>query len=41
MMRQQLVENALRSQTSPAYRAPQDCRESGHLDLKPDSAQFP
>jgi hypothetical protein len=41
MMRQQLVENALRSQASPAYRVPQDCRDGGHLDLKPDSAQFP
>jgi hypothetical protein len=41
MMRQQLVENARRSQASPAYRVPPDCRDRGRLDLKPDSAQFP
>jgi hypothetical protein len=41
MMRQQLVENALRSQASPAYRIPPDCRDGGRLDLKPNSAQFP
>jgi hypothetical protein len=41
MMRQQLVENALRSQSSPAYRVPPDCRDGGRLDLKPDMAGFP
>ena len=41
MMRQQLVDNALRSQTSPDYRIPPDCRDGGRLDLKPDTAQFP
>lgn len=41
MMRQQLVENALRSQASPAYRVPPDCRDSGRLDLRPDIARFP
>jgi hypothetical protein len=41
MMRQQLVDNALRSQTSPEYRIPGDCRDGGRLDLKPDTAQFP
>jgi len=41
MMRQQLVENALRSQASPAYRVPPDCRDRGRLDLRPDSARFP
>jgi len=41
MMRQQLVENALRSQASPAYRVPPDCRDGGRLDLKPTTARFP
>jgi hypothetical protein len=41
MMRQQLVESALRSRTSPAYRIPPDCRDGGRLDLKPDTARFP
>jgi hypothetical protein len=41
MMRQQLVENALRSQASPAYRVPPDCRDGGRLDLKLGVAQFP
>jgi hypothetical protein len=41
MMRQQLVENALRGQSSPAYRVPPDCRDGGRLDLDPDSARFP
>ena len=40
-MRQQLVENALRGQTSPDYRVPPDCREGGRLDLNPDIARFP
>ncbi|MGH3117521.1 MAG: hypothetical protein ACRDQ2_10520 [Gaiellales bacterium] len=41
MMRQQLVENTLRSQASPAYRVPPDCRDGGRLDLRPDIARFP
>jgi hypothetical protein len=41
MMRQQLVENALRSQASPAYGLPPDCRDGGRLDLKPDITRFP
>jgi hypothetical protein len=41
MMRQQLVENALRGQTSFAYRVPPDCRDGGRLDLNPDREQFP
>ncbi|HEX2432789.1 MAG TPA: hypothetical protein VHI55_02460 [Gaiellaceae bacterium] len=41
MMRQQLVENALRGRASPAYLVPPDCRDGGRLDLKPDIAQFP
>jgi hypothetical protein len=41
MMRQQLVENALRGQSSPEYGIPPDCRDGGRLDLKPDTAQFP
>jgi hypothetical protein len=41
MMRQQLVENALRGQASPAYRVPPDCRDGGRLDLRPDTARFP
>jgi hypothetical protein len=41
MMRQQLVENGLRSQASPGYRIPPDCRDGGRLDGNPDSAQFP
>jgi hypothetical protein len=41
MMRQQLVENALRGQANPAYRVSSDCREGGRLDLNPDSGQFP
>ncbi len=40
-MRQQLVENALRGQTSPDYRVPPDCREGGRLDLNPDIVRFP
>ncbi len=40
MMRQQLVENALRDAASP-YRLPPDCRDGGRLDLNPDTAQFP
>lgn len=41
MMRQQLVENTLRGQASPAYRVPSDCRDGGRLDLKSGSEQFP
>jgi hypothetical protein len=41
MMRQQLVDNALRSRASPAYRIPPDCRDGGRLDLSPDIATFP
>ena len=41
MMRQQLTENALRSQGSPAYRVPPDCRDGGRLDLKPGTTRFP
>jgi hypothetical protein len=41
LMRQQLVENALRGRASPAYRIPPDCRDGGRLDLKPDNARFP
>jgi hypothetical protein len=41
MMRQQLVDNALRSRASPAYRLPADCRDGGRLDLRPESAAFP
>jgi hypothetical protein len=41
MMRQQLVENALRSRASPAYRVPPDCREGRRLDLKPNVSRFP
>ena len=41
MMRQQLTENALRGQTSPAYRVPPDCRDGGRLDLNPGIARFP
>jgi hypothetical protein len=41
MMRRQLVENTLRSQASPAYRIPPDCRDGGRLDLKPDVSRFP
>jgi hypothetical protein len=41
MMRQQLVDNALRSGVTPAYRVPPDCRDGGALDLNPNSARFP
>jgi hypothetical protein len=41
MMRQQLVENALRGQASPTYRVPPDCRNGGRLDLEPNSDAFP
>ena len=41
MMRQQLVENALRSGTTSEYLVPPDCRDGGRLDLKPDDGRFP
>jgi hypothetical protein len=41
MMRQQLVENALLSRTSPAYRVPPDCRNGDRLDLNPNLSRFP
>jgi hypothetical protein len=41
LLRQQLVENALRGRSSPAYRIPPDCRDGGRLDLKRDDARFP
>ena len=41
MMRQQLVENALRSGATSEYLVPPDCREGGRLDLHPDDARFP
>jgi hypothetical protein len=40
LMRQQLVENALRGQGSP-YRVTADCRDGGRLDLEPDIEGFP
>lgn len=41
MMRQQLVENALRTGASSEYRVPADCRDDGRLDLDSSSTQFP
>jgi len=41
MMRQQLVENALRGGATSEYLVPPDCRDGGRLDLKPDDARFP
>jgi hypothetical protein len=41
MMRQQLVENALRGGTTSEYLVPPDCRDGDRLDLDPDDAQFP
>ena len=41
MMRQQLVENALRSGSTSEYLVPPDCRDGGRLDLHPDDARFP
>lgn len=41
LMRQQLVQNDLRSRTNPAYRLPSDCLDGGRLDLNPDSSRFP
>jgi hypothetical protein len=41
MMRQQLVENVLRSQSSPAYRVPPDCRDGDPLDHKAGHGAIP
>ena len=41
MMRQQLVENALRSGATSEYLVPSDCRDGGRLDLHQDDARFP
>ena len=41
MMRQQLVENALRSGATSEYLVPSDCRDGGRLDLHPDDTRFP
>ena len=40
-MRQQLVENALRSGATSEYLVPPDCRDGGRLDLHLDDARFP
>ena len=41
MMRQQLVENALRRGGSLEYRVPPDCRDGGRLDLNSETSRFP
>ena len=41
MMRQQLVENALRSGATSEYLVPPDCRDGGRLDLHPNDTRFP
>jgi hypothetical protein len=41
MMRQQLVENALRARGSAEYLVPAECRDGGRLDLDQESARFP
>jgi hypothetical protein len=41
LMRQQLVENALRRGGGFEYRMPADCRDGAHLDLNSDIARFP
>jgi hypothetical protein len=41
LMRQQLVENALRSGGSLEYRVPPGCRDGGRLDLNPENSRFP
>jgi hypothetical protein len=41
MMAQQLVENRLRGAGSLEYLVPPECRDSGPLDLNPDSGAFP
>jgi hypothetical protein len=41
LMRQQLVENALRAQGAFEYRVPPECRNDGDLDLSPIDDRFP
>ena len=41
LMRQQLVENALRRGGGFEYRMPADCRDGRHLDLNSDVERFP
>ncbi len=41
MMRQQLVENALRGGASAEYRVPAECRDGGRLDLDRSDTRFP
>ena len=41
LMRQQLVENQLRSGGSAEYRVPSECRDGGRLDLAPADDEFP
>jgi hypothetical protein len=41
MMRQQLVENALRRGAAAEYLVPAECRDGGDLDLNPGSSEFP
>jgi len=41
MMRQQLVENALRAGGTFEYRIPPECRDGGRLDLDPGDSRFP
>ncbi len=41
LMRQQLVENSLRSGSNPEYLVPADCRDGERLDLDPDDPRFP
>ena len=41
LMRQQLVENALRSGAAFEYRVPPDCRDGGKLDLNAEDDRFP
>jgi hypothetical protein len=41
LMRQQLVENQLRSGGSVEYRVPAECRDGGRLDLAPAESGFP
>jgi hypothetical protein len=41
LMRQQLIENQLRSGASFEYRVPPDCRDGGRLDLAENASHFP
>jgi hypothetical protein len=41
MMRQQLVENALRGRGDAEYLVPPQCHDGGELDLDPGSSRFP